>query len=84
MTGEPVHGPGGGRLPGRVAPQLNHHDVQHFTRMSTLDFSSLYTTIRWSDVSLAYRYWHQWYKQCGQSMDVMSDEEVGFMDMLFR
>ena len=66
-----------------VLTRLHHHDVQHFTRMSTLDFSSLYTTIRWSDVSLAYRYWHQWYKEGGQGMSVMSDEEVEFMDMSF-
>ena len=66
-----------------VLTRLHHRDVQQFTRMSTLDFSSLYTTIRWLDVSLTYRYWHQWYKQGGRSMRVMSDEEVEFMDMLF-
>ena len=66
-----------------VLTRLQHHDVQHVTRMSTLDFSSLYTTIRLSDVFLAYRHWHQSYKQGGRSMSVMSDEEVEFMNMLF-
>ena len=66
-----------------VLTRLHHEDVQHFTRMSTVDFSSLYTTIKWSDVSLAYRYWHAWYKQDGKTMKVMSEEEAEFMDMFF-
>ena len=66
-----------------VLTHLHHEDVQHFTRMSTVDFSSLYTTIKWSDISLACRYWHAWYKQDGKTMKVMSEEEAEFMDMLF-
>ena len=66
-----------------VLTRLHHEDVQDLTRMSTVDFSSLYTAINWSDVSLAYCFWHAWYKQDGKTMKIMSEEEAEFMDMLF-
>ena len=50
---------------------------------TTAAHSSLYRTIKWSDISLAYRYWHAWYKQDSKTMKVTSEEEAEFMDMLF-
>ena len=63
--------------------RLRTPEAQKFERESTIDFASVYTTIRWADVSLAFRFWRSWYALNVEGSNI-SAEERAFMGMLFH
>ena len=63
--------------------RLRKQQAMQFLRVSIIHFASLYTTIRWTDVSHAFRFWQQWYVLNVSGSDI-SGEERAFMGMLYH
>ena len=58
-------------------------EATKFVKVSTIDFASLYTTIRWTDVSHAFRFRQTWFVLNVDWRNI-SVEERAFMGMLFN